>query len=102
VTPDLTRHLTRRRSLLTAALGFALLRTRDGSAPPETEALRKWLDNWRGIGDVVTGMNRQGYMLHLSNVDASTWRATFGREPMLSADGFGTGPTPWTAVQVAA
>jgi hypothetical protein len=45
VTPDLAR----RRSLLTAALGFALLRTRDGSAPPETEALRKWLDNWRGV-----------------------------------------------------
>jgi hypothetical protein len=47
-------------------------------------------------------MNRQGYMLHLSNVDASTWRATFGREPMLASDGFGTGPTPWRAVQVAA
>src|SRR5213083_3017652 len=47
-------------------------------------------------------MNRQGYMLHLSNVDASTWWATFGREPMLSSDGFGTGATPWRAVQVAA
>jgi len=41
-------------------------------------------------------------MLHLSNVDASTWRATFNREPMLSSDGFGTGATPWRAVQVAA
>jgi len=47
-------------------------------------------------------MNRQGYMLHLSNVDATTWRATFGREPMLSSDGFGTGATPWRAVRVAA
>ena len=55
------------------------------------------------MGDVVTGMNhRQGFMLHLSSVDASTWRATFDREPMLSSDGFGTGPTPWRAVQVAA
>jgi hypothetical protein len=35
MTPDLAR----RRSLLTAALAFALLRKRDGSAPPETEAL---------------------------------------------------------------
>jgi hypothetical protein len=50
----------------------------------------------------MTGMSRQGYMLHLSNVDASTWRATFDRSPMLSSDGFGTGPTPWRAVQVAA
>jgi hypothetical protein len=39
--------------------------------------VRTWLDNWRGVGDVVTGMNRQGYMLHLSNVDASTWWAAF-------------------------
>ena len=64
--------------------------------------MRKWLDNWRGVGDVVTGMNRQGFMLHLSNVDASTWRATFDHEPMLSTDGFPTGLTPWRAVQVAA
>ena len=63
MTPDLAR----RRALLTAALGFALLRTRDGSAPPETEMLCHWLDTWRGVDDVVTGMNRQGYMLHLSN-----------------------------------
>lgn len=85
VTPDLAR----RRALLIAALGFALLRTRDGAALPETEMLRRWLDSWRGVGDVVTGMNRQGYMLHLSNVDAATWRATFSREVMLSSDGFG-------------
>ncbi len=98
MTPDLAR----RRSLLTAALGFALLRTRDGAAPPETEVLRRWLDTWRGVGDVVTGMNRHGFMLHLSNVDASTWRATFSSAPMLSSDGFGTGATPWRAVQVAA
>ena len=51
---------------------------------------------------MVTGMNRQGFMLHLSNVDASTWRATFSHEPMLSAEGFGAGATPWRAVQVAA
>ena len=89
--------LALRRALLTAALGFALLRKRDGSAPRETEILRRWLDTWRGVGDVVTGMNRQGYMLHLSNVDTSTWRATFDRAPMLSSDGFETGPTPWRA-----
>jgi hypothetical protein len=64
--------------------------------------LRRWLDNWRGVGDVVTGMNRQGFMLHLSNVDASTWRASFSRELMFSSDGFGTGATPWRAVHEAA
>ena len=30
------------------------------------------------------------------------WRATFSRAPMLSADGFGAGATPWRAAQVAA
>jgi hypothetical protein len=49
------------------------------------------MDCWRGVGDVVTGMNRQGFWLHLSNIDAGTWRATFSRESMVSADGFGTG-----------
>jgi hypothetical protein len=97
MTPDLAR----RRSLLTAALGFVLLRKHDGSAPPETETLRKWLDNWQGVGHVVTGMNRQGYMLNLSNVDASIWRATFSQNEMLSPDGFGADATQWKAVQLA-
>lgn len=94
--------LARRRALLTAALAFALLDTRGKAAPPEVRTLQAWLDTWRGLGDVVTGMNRQGYMLHLSNVDASTWRATFSRDVMLSADGFSAGATPWRAVQEAA
>jgi len=91
-----------RRALLTAALGFALLDTRGKPAPPQVKAVRAWLDAWPGVGDVVTGMSRQGYMLHMSNVDSSTWRATFSRETMLSADGLGAGATPWRAVQEAA
>jgi hypothetical protein len=39
-------------ALLTAALGFALLDTRGQPTPPEVQTVRKWLDNWRGIGDV--------------------------------------------------
>jgi len=49
----------------------------------------------------VTGMNRPGFWLHLSNIDASTWRATFSRESTIAADGFGTGETPRLAVQTA-
>jgi len=29
-------------------------------------------------------MNQQGYWLHLSNVDAGAWRATFARESLQS------------------
>ena len=50
--------LARRRPLLTAALGFALLDTRGKAAPPEVETVRRWLDNWTGIGHVAVGMAR--------------------------------------------
>jgi hypothetical protein len=46
------------------------------STEPELRVLRQWLDCWRGVGDVVTGMNRQGYFLRLSNIDGATGRAT--------------------------
>jgi hypothetical protein len=98
VTASSTANDRQRRSLLTTALGFAVLEPRE----PELRLLRRWLDSWRGIGDVVTGLNRQGYWLHLSNVDAETWRATFSRDAMVSADGFGTDSAPWRAVQRAA
>jgi hypothetical protein len=32
-------------------------------------------------------MNRQGYLLPLSNVDAGSWRATFSRETMTAGKG---------------
>ena len=41
MTPDLAR----RRSFLTAALGFALLDTRGQPAPKEVQLVREWLDN---------------------------------------------------------
>jgi len=46
---------------------------------PELRLLHSWLDCWPGVGDVITGMNPQGYWLHLSNIAAGTWRATFSR-----------------------
>jgi len=54
-----------RARLLRAAVGFALIPPTE----PELRMLHLWLDGWRGVGDVV---NRQGYGLHLSNVDAGT------------------------------
>lgn len=29
----------------------------------ELRLLHRWLDSWRGIGDIVAGMGRQGYDL---------------------------------------
>jgi hypothetical protein len=87
-----------RARLLRAAVGFALVPPTE----PELRLLHRWLDCWRGVGGVVTGMNRQGYWLHLSNVDAGTWRATFSHDSIASADGFGADATPWRAVQRAA
>jgi len=55
--------LARRRSLLTAALGFALVDTKGKPASKEVQLVREWLDNWKGIGHVVTGMARQDYGL---------------------------------------
>jgi hypothetical protein len=96
----------RRRSLLTAALGFALLDTRGKPALPEVQTVRRWLDNWTGVGHVVTGMQRQDYDLELARYDGRGWSATFfvtGMEHSLtSMTGTGAGPTPWRAVQVAA
>jgi hypothetical protein len=45
-----------RRALLTAALGFLQLRDQ----PPEVTLLRRWLDSWAGLGDVVAGLPRLG------------------------------------------
>jgi hypothetical protein len=51
----------RRRALLTAALDFLQLRHQ----PPELFPLRRWLDSWRGLGDIVRGLNAQGLDLEL-------------------------------------
>jgi hypothetical protein len=43
----------RRRALLTAALGFVQLR----EGPPEVAPLRRYLDTWSGVGDIIVGLN---------------------------------------------
>jgi hypothetical protein len=103
MTPDLAR----RCALLTAALGFALLDTRGQPAPPEVQTVRRWLDNWTGIGHVVTGMQRQDYDLALTRYDGRGWSAAFfvtGDGALVDEqDGHSLGNRhPGGAVQVAA
>jgi hypothetical protein len=87
----------RRRALLTAALGFLQL-PQQGRA---LAALHSWLDTWTGVGLIVVGMERQGDRLSLRKID-DAWIAQFTSDPMLASSGFGSGPTPWRAVQQAA
>jgi hypothetical protein len=46
----------RRRALLAAALGFLQLREQ----PAEVTLLRRWLDSWAGLSDVITGLDAPG------------------------------------------
>jgi hypothetical protein len=63
-----------RHSLLVAALGVANVRVAD--PPLALSALRSWLDSWRGVGDVIVGMHRQGYDVELRQYP-DAWRANF-------------------------
>jgi hypothetical protein len=96
--------LDQRGRLLRAALGFVTLR-----AAPQDLALATvhgWLDSWRGIGDVVVGMHRQGYGVQLTQYNERGWRATFYTTGMehsgTSATASAFEETPWRAVQRAA
>jgi hypothetical protein len=82
-------------------------RRRFALVPPtelELRVLHRWLDCWRGVGDVVTGMKRQGYDLSIGD-HGGQWIAVFyegdgGYEAMRAA---GTArATLWGAVQRAA
>jgi hypothetical protein len=92
----------RRRSLLTAGIGFALLPVRRDQA--EVGLLRRWLDTWTALGLVTVGMARQGYDLQLTRYAEQGWRANFYPTGIAHSVVFGSGwaPTPWGAVQRAA
>src|SRR2546421_4781076 len=92
--------LDQRARLLGAALGFASLEPRH----PELRLLHAWLDSWRGIGDVVVGMARQGWDLQLTEYDAEHWRATFfvAGQAHSIVGGSAWESTPWRATQHAA
>ena len=103
--------MDRRLASLRAALGFVRLTPAqiDGHGKAirgrrGLSALHSFLDSWSGVGHVVVGLERRGYRLSLkkyANGDGA-WVASFNRDVMLSADGFGSGATPWHAVQRAA
>src|SRR5690242_20535449 len=83
---------------LRAALGFLSLEQR----VPELVLLHRWLDNWRGIGDVVTGMKRQDYEVSLGD-HGGQWIAVFyaghGGYEQLDAANSAQASTLWEAVQ---
>jgi len=53
---DLSRS-SDRRHVRRAAVGFALVPPTE----PELRLVHRWLDCWRGVGDVVRGTTRQGW-----------------------------------------
>ena len=73
---------------------------------PALDALRSWLNSWRGIGAVERGMARQAYDLQLRRYDATGWRATLCMSGMeysvTSATASAFEPTPRKAVEGAA
>jgi len=94
--------MDQRGCLLRAALGFLALEPRAS----ELQLLHRCFDTWRGVGDVVMGMQRQGFQLSLGDHGAGQWIAIFymghgGQQP-LEAAGTAQAPTPWAAVQAAA
>jgi hypothetical protein len=87
-------------------LGFAALPRVPADMAPAFQSLHRWLDSWRGIGDLATGMHRHGFDLHLVQYAEEGWRCTFyttGKEHSLTTTtGTAWEPTPWLAVQRAA
>ena len=90
----------RRRALLVAALGFALLERWQSAR--ELAIIHAWLDSWSGLGAVVVGMQRHGYDVTLTH-DRNGWRATFLHRSHVLYPWVGQvlhwWPTPWRAVQ---
>ena len=91
-----------RARLLRVALGFLSVEPLE----PELRLLHNCFDTWRGIGDVVAGMARQGYDLELRRYDDQGWRVMFfpsGLEhSKTSHAGSAWARSPWEAGQRAA
>jgi len=94
-----------RASLMFATLAAAALPRVPADMAPMFGALHPWLDGWKGIGDLVTGMSRQGYDLSLTQYPDG-WRCTFyttgGEHSLTSSPGSAWEKTAALAVQRAA
>jgi hypothetical protein len=44
---------------------------------PEVRLVRKWLNNWSGIGLIIAGMPHQGWDVQLTAYAAPDWRVNF-------------------------
>jgi len=86
----------RRRATLSAALGFCQLQPTPQT--PEIAALQRWMMTWRGIGYIVTGMERQGYALALRKLVDDGWNAAFEEHRLLAPVATANAPTPFRAV----
>jgi hypothetical protein len=88
--------MDRRRAVLLAGLGFLQL----ADQPAELVSLRRWLDSWAGLGDVIAGLTRQGLNVELRQFPTG-WRANL--YPTGTARSIITASTwerkPWRAVQ---
>jgi len=85
-------------------LGFLRINWRD--KPPVVNTLERWLGSWSGLGLIVEGMRRQGYVFQLSEAEQG-WRSTFYRKRPTNVTPFEHRvlrfwPTPFRAVQDAA
>jgi hypothetical protein len=70
----------------------------------ELQLVHRWLDSWRGLGDIVVGVHRQGWDLQLTEYGDGYWRATFyvtGQAHSI-VGGSAWEATAWRAVQRAA
>jgi hypothetical protein len=90
----------RQQAVLAATLGFATL----SPDIAELHLLHRWLDSWRGLGDIVVGMHRAGWDLQLTQYGDGYWRATFFVTGMAHSivGGSAWEATAWRAVQSAA
>src|SRR5262249_41855844 len=69
---------------------------------PELVPLHRWLDSWKGLGDIVSGLNAQGLDLELRQFPRG-WRAKlYTGTPRSIVVAPAWEPTPWRAIQQAA
>ena len=88
------------RALLRAALGFRTTRWHE-PMPPAARELATWLDSWTGIGAVVVGMQRLGYVVEMKAFPMA-WRVNFMMRDVDTVAGSAWEPTAGRAVQCSA